>query len=63
MRHRVTAVNRETPQAQNVVGFPFGSQTGYTLPLNQPGQAKTPKANNYFGNQTWQTSTPNADIY
>jgi hypothetical protein len=36
----VTAIERETPQAQNVVTFSFGSQTGYAPPFN---------SNSYFG--------------
>ena len=69
-RRPVTAVNRGTPQTQNVVTFPFGGQTGYTPPLNtnsyfgnQSGQPSTPQVNNHLGNQIWQTPTPNADIH
>ena len=46
-RRPVTAVNRDPPQTQNVVAFPFGSQTWYTPPLN---------TNGYFGNQSGQPS-------
>lgn len=70
VRHPGRAVNPGTPQTQNVVAFPFGTETTYSLPPNtnsyfgnQPGQAATPKANNHFGNQTWQTPRPAADIY
>lgn len=69
-RRPVTAVNRDPPQTQNVVAFPFGSQKWYTPPLNtngyfgnQSGQPSTPKANNHLGNQTWQTPAANADIH
>lgn len=70
VRRPGTAVNRDTPQTQNVVTFPFGSETTYSLPPNtnsyfgnQPRQAATSKANNHSGNQTWQTPRPAADIY
>jgi hypothetical protein len=70
VRRPVTALKPETPQAQNVVTFPFGSQTGYAPPFNsnsyfgnQSEKPSTPKANNHFYNQTWQTPTPNADIH
>jgi hypothetical protein len=70
VRHTVTAVKRVTPQAQNVVTSPFGSQTGYAPPFNsnsyfgnQSEKPTTPKANDHLGHQTWQTPTPNADIH
>ena len=66
-RRAVTAANRDTPQTHDVVAFPFGSQTTYSLPPNTNSyfgkQAPTPKASNHSGNQTWQTPTPNADVY
>lgn len=70
VRRTVTALKPETLRAQNVVTFPFGSQTGYAPPFNsnnyfgnQSKKPSTPKANNHFDNQTWQTPTSSADIH